>query len=72
MILGVVSFIPGGLVVTEGTLAVLLNLHGIEISLAMSAVIIIRIFTLWYPVIVGFFALKLTGAFKINSETIDD
>ena len=72
MILGVVSFIPGGLVVTEGTLAVLLNLHGIEISLAMSAVIIIRIFTLWYPVIVGFFALKSTGAFKINSETIDD
>ena len=29
MILGVVSFIPGGLIVTDGTLAVLLNIHGI-------------------------------------------
>ena len=46
MILGVASFIPGGLIVTEGTLAGLLNFHGIELTLALSLVIIIRIFTL--------------------------
>ncbi|MBL77295.1 MAG: hypothetical protein CL763_10300 [Chloroflexi bacterium] len=72
MILGVASFIPGGLIVTEGTLAGLLNLHGLELTLALSVVIIIRIFTLWYPVIVGFFALKFSGAFKINHEKIND
>tara|TARA_Y100000590_G_scaffold189039_1_gene215368 strand:+ start:2660 stop:3610 length:951 start_codon:yes stop_codon:yes gene_type:complete len=72
MIIGVASLIPGGLIVTEGTLAGLLNLHGIELTLSLSIVVIIRIFTLWYPVVVGFFALKLSGAFKINSENIND
>ena len=72
MIIGVASLIPGGLVVTEGTLAGLLNLHGVEFALSLSIVVIIRIFTLWYPVIVGFFALKFSGAFEINSENNDN
>ena len=64
IILGVASFVPGGIGVFEGTLTGLLNLQGLTLSTAVTLTIFIRIFTIWYSVIVGFFALKLTGAFS--------
>lgn len=67
LILGAVSFIPGGIGVAEGSLAGLFNLQGIDISTAFVLVVIIRLFTLWYGVAVGFIALKLSGAFSLNS-----
>ena len=68
IILGVASLIPGGIGVSEGTLIGLLSLQGLTISSAVSLTIFIRIFTLWYSVLVGFFALKLSGALSFNSE----
>ena len=68
IILGVASFIPGGIGVSEGTLIGLLSLQGLTISSAVSLTIFIRIFTLWYSVLIGFVALKLSGALSLNSN----
>lgn len=67
LILGAASFIPGGLGVVEGSLVGLLNSLGVELSEAFILVILIRIFTLWYSVIVGFISLKLSGGLKEKS-----
>lgn len=61
LIIGAISFIPGGVGVAEGSIAGLLNLSGIDISVALALGILIRIFTLWYAVIVGFIVLKING-----------
>tara|TARA_B100000029_G_scaffold282090_1_gene276071 strand:+ start:874 stop:1827 length:954 start_codon:yes stop_codon:yes gene_type:complete len=68
IILGVASFIPGGIGVSESTLIGLLTINGLVFSSAVSLTIFIRIFTLWYSVLVGFIALKFTGAFSINDS----
>ena len=65
-IAGALSFIPGGVGITEGSLGGLLSLQGIELSIAIAVGVIIRFFTMWYSVIVGFFALKLTGGFNVK------
>lgn len=58
--LGILSFIPGGIIVTEGGLLGLLLNHGIEISLVSTLVLSIRFQTFWYTTILGFIALKWT------------
>ena len=50
---------PGGLGVTEGSFAGLLALYGFELQTTLVLAIIIRFFTLWFGVIVGFISLKL-------------
>jgi len=69
IMLGSVSMIPGGLGITEASLASLMSLHGITFSTALGLVIIIRLFTLWFAVIVGFIALKLSGALNVNNNS---
>ena len=68
VVLGAITFIPGGIGITEGTLAGLLTTQGIGISTALIVSVMIRVFTLWYGVLVGFFALKFAGAFNINPK----
>ena len=63
-LLGAISFIPGGIGVTEGSITGLFTLNGIDVSTALILSVMIRIFTLWYSVGVGFIALKFTGAFS--------
>jgi uncharacterized protein (TIRG00374 family) len=67
LILGAASFIPGGLGVVEGSLVGLLNFQGVDISDAFVLVVLIRLFTLWYSVIIGFIALKLSGGLTEKS-----
>ena len=67
LFLGALSFLPGGLGITEGSFAGLLNLQGISLSMAVVIVIIVRLFTLWFGVVIGFIALKLVGGFSIKS-----
>jgi len=57
LLLGAVSFIPGGLIVTEGSLAGLLVIAGFSKALAGSATVITRLCTLWFAVAIGVFAL---------------
>jgi len=67
LFLGAISFIPGGIGVAEGSLVGLLSLQGIDLSFAVIVVVVIRIFTLWYGVAVGFMALKISGGFSLKS-----
>ena len=66
LMLGFLSLLPMGLGVVEGSLASFFSLQGMEASLSLTIVIVIRLFTRWYGVIVGFFALKLSGALTFD------
>ena len=61
VIIGAISFIPGGLGITEGSLIGLFSLEGIDVSLALILSVMIRILTMWYSVSIGFICLKFTG-----------
>lgn len=63
IILGALSFIPGGIGVAEGSLIGLFSLQNIDFSEAIVIVVLIRLFTLWFSTIVGFIALKTSKAF---------
>jgi uncharacterized protein (TIRG00374 family) len=54
-ILGAVSFLPGGLLVTEGALGMFFVYVGIGKDQAVSATFLIRALTLWFAVIIGTF-----------------
>ena len=69
LMLGFLSFLPMGLGVVEGSLASFFSLQGIEVSLSLTIVIIIRIFTRWYGVAVGFLALRLSGGLTFDEES---
>ena len=71
IILGVISFLPLGIGVVEGSLVGFLSMNGIEFHLATTLVVFIRLFTRWYPVSVGFIMLKISGGLKFR-ETNDD
>ena len=59
--LGILSFLPLGIGVVEGSLASFFTMHGIDISLSLTIVVVIRLFTRWYGGSFGFIALKLSG-----------
>ena len=69
IILGVASFLPLGIGVVEGSLAGFFTLQGVDVSIALTLVIFIRIFTRWIPVSVGFIALKFTSAFSSSQDS---
>lgn len=68
IIIGVLSFLPMGIGVVEGSLVGFLSYQNIELSLALTVVIFIRIFTRWYGVTAGFICMKIIGGFSINSN----
>ena len=71
IMLGILSFLPIGIGVVEGTLTSFFTIHGIDVSLALTIVIVIRLFTRWYGVSFGFIALKLSGGLTNNQEPND-
>ncbi len=72
-ILGAVSFLPGGLGVTEGSMiGVLLLLGNFSArSTAAAATYLIRFATLWFGVILGFIALVIFRFRTRNLQTIN-
>lgn len=58
---GALSFLPGGLLVTEATMALLLveSSRGVDEPTALAATILIRLATLWFAVLIGVVALTL-------------
>lgn len=66
--LGYASFLPLGTGVVEGTLGTFLQSYGVELSVSFSVVVIIRLFTRWSGILVGQFALRHNGGFKILKE----
>ena len=69
VLLGAISFIPGGIGITEGSITGLFTLNGIDVSTALILSIMIRIFTLWYSVGLGFILLKFTGGFSFRKNS---
>ncbi len=57
MLVGALSFLPGGLGSTEAAMTLLLKLSGIAASSAIGVVLIARIATLWFAVVLGLFCL---------------
>ena len=58
---GALSFLPGGLVVTEASMVLLLvrAAGGLDEPAAVAATILIRPCTLWFAVLLGLVALSL-------------
>jgi uncharacterized protein (TIRG00374 family) len=69
ILLGAISFIPAGIGVTEGSIASLFILNGIDVSTALILSVMIRVLTLWFSVCVGFIALKFTGGFSFKQNS---
>lgn len=59
MLIGALSFIPGGLGSTEAAMALLLKLSGVAAGTALSVTLIARIATLWFAVVLGLLCLAL-------------
>lgn len=53
MLVGALSFLPGGLGGTEATMTGLLVLQGMPLPQAIAATVIIRLATLWFAVVLG-------------------
>ena len=71
IMLGILSFLPIGVGVVEGTLTSFFTMQGIDVSLALTIVVVIRLFTRWYGVSFGFIALKFSGGLTNNQEPND-
>jgi uncharacterized protein (TIRG00374 family) len=61
LVLGALTFIPSGLIVTESSMLALLINNGIGLSISTLAVILTRIITTWLGTILGIIALKSIG-----------
>lgn len=59
MLVGALSFLPGGLGGTEATMVALLMLHNIPQPQAVAATVLIRLATLWFAVALGVLAMTL-------------
>ena len=67
--LGAITFIPGGIGVTEGSLTGLLSIQGVDISVALVLSVMIRLFAFWYPVCVGFISLNFSGVLSFRNNS---
>jgi uncharacterized protein (TIRG00374 family) len=59
VLLGSLSFLPGGLGGTEAVMTALLAAHGMKVSEALVVTLILRLVTLWLAVAIGWLALFL-------------
>lgn len=66
VLVGALSFLPGGLGSTEAAMGLLLSLAGADLAVAVSATLVCRIATLWFAVFIGFGCL---GALALRPKT---
>lgn len=59
LLAGLLTFLPGGIIVTETGLLGISTRFGYDLSTATVLVILIRLLTFWFPTFVGFISLKL-------------
>ncbi len=62
MLVGALSFVPGGVGTTEAAIVLLLRQFGVGITEAITLAVAIRLATLWFAVLVGMAALLLCEA----------
>tara|TARA_B110000438_G_scaffold273503_1_gene292955 strand:+ start:2472 stop:3425 length:954 start_codon:yes stop_codon:yes gene_type:complete len=68
VMLGFVSFLPLGIGVVEGSFAGFMAYGGIDMSVALTLIIIIRVIVEWIPIGIGFISLKLSYNKKSNKK----
>ena len=61
LVLGSLTFIPAGLIITESSMLALLLNVGVDLSTASLVVVFIRLITTWLGTLVGLFSLKSMG-----------
>ena len=59
IMLGFMSFLPVGIGVVEGSFAGFMAYRGIDISVALTLIVIVRLIVEWLPISVGFIFLKI-------------
>jgi len=65
---GVLSFMPGGFIVTEGSMLGLLVKYGTDFTLATTAVIFARSITIWFATILGLITTRFVIKYRSPSE----
>lgn len=68
IMLGFVSFLPLGIGVVEGSFAGFMTYGGVDMSIALTLIIIIRVIVEWIPIGIGFISLKLIYNKKSNTN----
>ncbi|MGI0087182.1 MAG: lysylphosphatidylglycerol synthase transmembrane domain-containing protein [Nitrosotalea sp.] len=58
-LLGIISLLPGGLGVTEGSMIAFLASNGVKLAIASSVVLLTRLTTLWFSTIIGFIYVRV-------------
>jgi len=61
-LIGAISMLPGGLGITEGGMIGLLLFQGIDYTEAFSVVLLVRIATLWYSIMLGLLGMRTLTA----------
>jgi uncharacterized protein (TIRG00374 family) len=69
---GALSFLPGGLLVTEASMTLFLvaSAHGLDRPAAVAATILTRLCTLWFAVVLGLVALVVLRRAKPQTAVI--
>jgi glycosyltransferase 2 family protein len=68
LISGTLSFIPGGFGITEGSmLALLIKYYDHDVALLATAVIFVRLVTLWYPTLLGIISSQFIVRYKLHN-----
>ncbi len=67
MLIGAISFLPGGLGGAEVTMTALLMLSGMDNAAAVAATLLIRLTTLWFAVLLGLLAM-LSARWTASTE----
>ncbi|WP_230659424.1 lysylphosphatidylglycerol synthase transmembrane domain-containing protein [Psychrobacter sp. I-STPA10] len=65
MLIGALSFLPGGLGSTEATMVTILTLNNINQPIAIAVTLFIRVVTLWFAVLIGILSLLIVF-FKLS------
>ena len=61
LLIGALSFVPGGIGTTELVMGLLLHTLGADVTIAVSAPLISRLSTLWFAVVLGILAMLRLG-----------
>jgi len=64
---GILSLLPGGIGVSEGVADLLLVRQGLDLSIAASLVILMRLCTVWFATVIGVIFTRITLKQKIHS-----
>ena len=62
ILVGALSFLPGGLGGTESAMGVMLVAVGADLATALTFILVFRVLTLWFAVFIGLCAMGVVGA----------